>query len=311
MSNVIKVTTENPDEVLNAGAYGVGALIRIQSSATQAGTFANLSGTGSTPTVTVVGTTRLYTAYDPNGAVSTWYRTRYESSDAGRLSTWSTAFQVGDETAGLLCSIYDARQRIGGAVGADPNDDEVLLDIIREVSDDIEDYVGAWLAPRPADPASTMTMIFDVESDGRTLILKSGQRQVGIRNLTALDIASVSQPESGGTYISATIADVLMRPRPSADGPASRLVISDQPTGAVSQFYGGYNAARATGSFGPASVAPRFQGVAIAAVTRRWLGKDTASPAIALGPDGGVRLLADISPGMKATLDRARGGKVG
>jgi hypothetical protein len=49
-----------------------------------------------------------------------------------------------------------------------------------------------------------------------------------------------------------------------------------------------------------------LQGIAIAAVIRRWLGKETASPAVALGPDGGVRLLSDIPPAMHQTLDRHR-----
>jgi hypothetical protein len=303
MPNLVRVTVEDPDEILNAGLYGAGALIRLQTSATEAGAFADVTGTGSTPTVPVVTQTRSYTAYDPNGLSSSWYRTRYENSGATRLSDWTAAFQVGDETAGFLCSLYDVKQRLFGTANTSTAEDELILEIIREVSDDIEDYVGAWLAPRPTDPASTMTLLFDVPRGTRSLLLESGSRRCGIRTLTSLGLASQSQPESGGSYTAATLADVLLRPRPTADGPAWRLELSNV---SGSYFYPGYNTVESVGSFGPAAVAPRIQSVALAAVTRRYMGKETSSVAIALGPEGSVRLLADIPPSMRATLDRLR-----
>ena len=86
MPNLVRVLVENPDELLNAGAYGAGAVVRVQTSATQAGTYADVSGTGSTPTLALVTLIRAYTGYDPNGTVSSWYRTRYENAGATRLS---------------------------------------------------------------------------------------------------------------------------------------------------------------------------------------------------------------------------------
>lgn len=306
MPNVLKVPVESPDEILNAGAYGAGAVIRLQTSATEAGAFADVSGTGSTPTIAIVTATNSYTGYDPNGIVSSWYRTRYENAGATRLSDWSAAFQVGDETTGQLCSLYDACQRMFGTSTTTANNTEMILEIIREVSDEIEDYVGAWLAPRPTNPASTMTLLFDVERLGRSLVLENGVKRVGIRTLSSLGVATISQPESGGTYTTATVADVMLRPRPTADGPAARLEFLYPAVGAISFFYPGYNTVSAVGSFGPASVPPRIQAVALAAVTKRFLGKETAATAIQLGPDGGIRLLADVSPAMRETLTRMR-----
>lgn len=305
MPNVLKITVENASELLNAGAYDAGALIQIQSSTTetQPGTFADISGTGSTPTIAIVSGTRTYTGYDPNGASSTWYRTRYKNAAGSRASDWSASFQVGDETAGMLCSVYDVSQRMFGTATPSDSQTEDILNIIREVSDEIEDYVGAWLAPRPTDPNSSTTLLFDVDYTCRALLLERGNRRVGIRSFTAVGTATQSQPETGGTFTSATLADLLMRPRPTTDGPGSYLVWN---TTAGGWFYEGFNTVTITGSFGPASVAPRFQAVAIAAVTRRFLGKETSATAISLGPDGAVRLLGDISPSMKATLDRAR-----
>lgn len=298
MPNVIKLTVENPDEVLNAGAYGTAAVLRLQWSATEAGAFADVSGTGSTPTSTVLAATRSYTGYDPAGTSSTWYRTRFENTGATRVSDWSAAFQVGDETGGLLCSLYDVQQELG--ITANASNDELILEKITQVSAEIERYCGRWLAPRPTNPASTMTMNFDCPTWSRELLLTNDQRMVGIRTLTSLGIASTSQPETGGTYTAATLASVLLRPRPSADGPASRLVFNPTSGG---WFYAGYNTAQAVGSFGPASVPRDIQAVAIAATVRRYSGKGAITPTVSLGPDGGVVLLADFSPTMMKTLN--------
>jgi hypothetical protein len=76
-------------DLLNAGMYGTDARLRIQTAATKGGSFADLTGTGSTPTVTITAGAESYTAYDPAGAVTAWYRARIESLDATRLSEWS------------------------------------------------------------------------------------------------------------------------------------------------------------------------------------------------------------------------------
>jgi hypothetical protein len=237
MPTLGKITVENPDEIRNTGAYDTGALIRVQTSSTETGTFADVSGTGSTPTIPVVAATRSYTFYDPNGIVSSWYRTRYENAGATRLSDWTPAFQVGDETAGLLCSLYDVQQELGGTQSA--NDNESILEKIRQVSTAIEGYIGQWLAPRPTNPASTTTLLFDVPYDNRlvrryhkSLLLDRGSRLTGIRTLTASASPPSSQPDSGGSYTAATVADLILRPFPSADGPARRLDLQQLPDGA-------------------------------------------------------------------------------
>lgn len=307
MPNLVRCLVENPDEILNAGLYGSGAIIRVQTGATETGSFADVSGTGSTPTLPVVTLVRSYVGYDPNGITSSWYRTRYENAGATRLSDWSAAFQVGDETAGLLCSLYDVKQELGDVVST--ADDELIMDKIRQVSAAIERYVGQWLAPRPTNPASTTTLLFDVTGSGwnrRSLLLERGGRLTGIRTLTALGIATTSQPETAGTYTAATVADVLLRPAPTADGPALRLFFTDYPTGSQSLFYPGFNTVQVTGSFGPAVVPYDVQGVAIRAVTRRVLGKAAGGVSVAVGPSGTEFLLPDMSGADRQTLDMIR-----
>jgi hypothetical protein len=302
MPNVIKLTCENPDEILNAGAYAAGAVIRLQTSATQAGAFADVTGTGSTPTTVVVTGTRSYTAYDPAGIISSWYRTRYENAGATRLSDWTPAFQVGDETAGMLCSLYDVQQELGTT---SPNDDENILEKIRQVSSAIEHFIGMWMAPRPTNPADTTTLLFDVPYSrywsARRLLLDRGTRLTGIRAVTALGTATTDQPDAGGTYTAATMAEVLMRPWPSADGPALRLELVRTSS---TYFYPGRNTVQVTGSFGYAAVPADIQGVAVRAAVRRFIGKGGGAPTIAIGPNGTEFMLPDMSGADRLTLQQ-------
>src|SRR3990167_10868603 len=150
MANVISIDVPNPDEMLNTGAYGTAALIRVQNSTTEGGVYADLSGSGSTPTLTITTLVNTYTAYDPVGTSSVWYRTRYENTGGTRLSDWSAVFQVGAEEAGKLCSIYDVERRLVQS-GSALNDDEreQIISLITEVSDYIAGYTGRRFTPDP------------------------------------------------------------------------------------------------------------------------------------------------------------------
>lgn len=297
MPNIVRITTENPDELLNTGAYGSGALIRVQSSATETGTYADLTGSGSTPTIPIVTLVRAYTAYDPNGTSSTWYRTRYENSGGTRLSDWSTAFQVGDETAGLLCSLYDVKQEIGN-VAPDGSEDETILEKIRQVSVAIERMTGRWFTPRPLSGTATYTV--------HTLARQKIRFSRGIRSITSLGIANANQPPTGGTYSTALTTDYWLDPADldrDPGWPATAVVLAPRalyPT--VSATWG----ATITGQFGWASVPADIQGVAVRAVVRRYIGKSAGGASIAIGPAGTEFLLPDMSGSDRETLDSYR-----
>lgn len=299
MPNILTLTVEEPDQILNAGAYGTAAVIRLQTASTEAGVYADVSGTGSTPTTTVVTLTRSYTAYDPGGIVSSWYRTRFENAGGTRTSDWSDPFQVGDETAGLLCSVSDVEQELGRTASA--NERELILEKIRQVSRAIERATGRWLAPRPTDPASTTTLYFHTEY-GQELHIPRG-----VRTVSALGVASEDQPASGGTYTTATAADYYIDPpvseRIDDDEPGKWIRFRDNPSGPVSWFVQAAHGASVTGSFGYAVVPPDIQGVATRAALRRFLGKGAAGTSIAVGPTGTEFILPDLSAADRATLD--------
>ena len=285
MPNQLKVTAENSEELLNDGAYGAGAVIAIESSATSDGTYAALSGTGATPTIAIVAGTRIYTGYDPAGTSSTWYRTRYQNVGATRYSDWSTVFQVAPEGSGLLCSLYDVKQRRGIAAST-TTDDESLLEYIGQVSAAIMGYTQRRFARNPAKGTALFT--YDIDRYARQLIVPKG-----IAELSQLEYATMT----GGTYTVIASTDYFLDP-PESDRdygwPATRITLSDQ-TGL--RFYPGSRTVRATMAEGWASVPADIQGIAQRAVVGGYLAKGagTANTAI-VGPTGAMIVLRGISP---------------
>lgn len=290
MANTIKISVDGPDDLLLTDAYGAGAIVRLQSCATEGGVYANLA------TATIVSGTRLYTMSDPTGTSSTWYRTRYENAGATRSSDWSAVFQAGGEDAGYLCSIYDVSERVFGSATPSSSEQEILLEIIREVSSAIEHYTGRWLRPRPL--SGTATYRFHTEASS---ILRLPR---GIRSISTLGIASSDGTDTGGTYTTLPSGSYFLNPPVAdreSDWPATSVRLINGLT-----FYRAYFGAEITGAFGWESTPADIRGVAIEAVTRRYIGKETAAPAISIGPAGGVRLLASLSPDARATLDSYR-----
>lgn len=264
MPNLLRIGVENPDELLNAGAYDAGALVRIQSSATQAGVYADLTGTGSTPTIALVSGTHAYLGYDPAGVAATWYRTRYENAAATRLSDWSTTFQVG---SAYLCELNDAKQRLGIEDG-DHSEDENLLQFIEQVTYDIQGYTGRQFIPDPASGDGVFT--FDVwpqaASDGSSWVSRDGKClhiPKGIRSITTLKVASAT----GATLTAVT--DFYLRPLPQDreyGWPATALYFSDV---GGSYFYPGFGTVELTGQMGWAAPPPDVVDVALQLVAQK------------------------------------------
>lgn len=266
MPNLLKLTAEEPDALLNASMYGAGAIIRVQSATSEAGAYANET------TVAIVSGTRAYTAYDTDGTTTTWYRTRYENAGGTVVSEWSAAFQVGGEEPGYICSLTDVRQAAGVGT-SDTSNDEHFLELMAEVTTDITGYTGRRFVRSPL--AGTSTFLFDVSRDSRELAIPQG-----ITGLTTVEVATESQPESGGTYTTVSTADWMLRPtaHERASGwPATSIVIRDNPSGSISSFHAGYNTARLTTALGWASVPPDVSGLAVRLILRRFTSDQSAA----------------------------------
>lgn len=262
MPNIITLTVENADQLLNTGAYGTGALIRLQSATSEGGAYADVSGTGSTPTIALVSGTRIYTGYDPNGAISTWYRTRYENVGGTRTSDWSAEFQVGTETGAFLCSLYDAKQRLLPPGTTDTSEDENILGFIGQASRYIEMTTGRRFTPDPL--SGTRTYLFSPGSDcvaadgGRTLIIPRG-----LRSVTTVGYATTDQPDTGGTYTTITSTEYSLQPGTNGRAPgwpATRIVTLST---SAARFYNGLNTVSVTAAFGFAAVPADIERVAL------------------------------------------------
>jgi hypothetical protein len=201
---VVRLTCENPEEVLSASWAGPGAVIQLQRATDEAFT---------TPvdvtTAALVAGTRIYVVLDSAGTASTWYRSRYETSGGASMSDWTAAFLPGDETAGLICSLYDAKQRILGSALAstDTTLDEEILEYIRQATALIENRTGRFFTADPLSGAST----FYLNGTGTDRI----HIPRGIRSITSIAFATSDQPSDGsGTYSSITATRVYLEPEP-------------------------------------------------------------------------------------------------
>jgi hypothetical protein len=277
MANVIALFVEEPDQLLNAGAYGTGAIMRVQWCATETGTYADVSGTGSTPTIALVAATRAYTAYDPAGASTTWYRTRYENSGATRLSDWSAVFQVSAEDQGAyLCSLVDVKQRLGIT---DTTDDEWLHEQIVGVTDEIESLTGRRFRPDPTTGAKTIYL--DYSGDGSTLWLPRG-----LRTVSYLGVAASDQPDGTGTYTEIAAGYYVDPPeheRPPG-WPGTSISLG---TLASSSFYRGRRTVKLTGAFGWAAIPATVRAIAEMCVVSGYRGRSSGgASSFTLGVEG-------------------------
>jgi hypothetical protein len=277
MPNVISLYVEEPDQIRNAGAYDTGALMRIQSSSTEGGTYADLTGTGATPTVAIIAATRAYTAYDPAGTTTTWYRTRYENAGGTRVSEWASPFQVQAEEAGpWLCSVADVKQRLGLT---DTPDDEWLQEQIVAVTDEIETLTGRRLRPDP--PTGDKTVYLDYSGDGTTLWLPRG-----VRSVTYLGVASTDQPADGsGTYTDVTTYAYVDPPEHerSPGWPGTRITLAAWGY----QFYAGHRTVKLTGAFGWATVPAPVRAIAELCVVSAYRGRSSGgATSYTIGVDG-------------------------
>jgi len=292
MSNVIRVYVEVPDEILNAGHSGAGAVVQLQSSATEAGVYADV---GTAAIVTLV---RSYTIYDSAGGSTTWYRTRYETSAGAGTSDWSTPFQVG---AVGYCSLDDVKQRLQ-RVG-DTTDDELFAEYIDEGTDYIRGYIGRDLI----DTGLIYTFDgYDAVRGGRCLLIPRG-----VRSLSLVETAATT----GAAFTTVTATDYFLRPTTqerTPGWPATELWLSDVAA-SLSTFPRGFANVRLTGTFGFSPIPRRIEEVALNLVVRMYASRQAGgNDLIGSGGEGGMPLVsAFLSKRDRDTLDSFRSINVG
>lgn len=271
--NILRLTVPDPDELLAAGAYGAGALIRVQSGPTSGGAWANLT------TALLVSGTYEYTAYDPAGTDTTWYQSRYENTGGTILSDWSAPFQASGASG--YAQLGDAKRRLGIA-GTDTSDDDILVDFINQASSYIESKTGRQFYLDPPD-GTTKTYLFDCwdpagndGGPGGGMIVNGGKCLLvprGIVSLTTLQVATFTN----GPLATIPTTDWFLRPTAQETEPGfpfTEVWISNIPATAdtTPMFYPGFNTAALTGVFGWATVPYRITDVCLNLVVGKYRG---------------------------------------
>jgi hypothetical protein len=289
MSVVVRVYVENPDEILNAGHSGAGAIVQLQSSATEAGVFADVA------TAAIVTLIRAYTIYDAAGTATTWYRTRYETSAGVATSDWSAAFQVG---AGGYCSLDDVKQRLERTTN---ETDELFAEYIDEATDYIRGYIGRDLI----DTGLIYTFDgYDAVRGGRCLLIPRG-----VRSLSLVETAATT----GASFSTVAATDWFLRPNAqerTPGWPATELWLNDQ---SGQRFYRGFANVRLTGTFGFSPIPRRIEEVALNLVVRMYASRQAGgNDLIGSGGEGGMPIVsAFLSKRDRETLDGFRSISVG
>jgi len=285
MSVVVKVYVENPDEILNAGHSGAGAVVQLQRDTVEAFT---------TPvdvtTVPIVTLTRSYTAYDASGTSSSWYRTRYETSAGAATSDWSIPFQVG---AGGYCDLDDVKQRVD-RIGDTANDE-----LFSEYIDEATDYIRGYTSREFIDTGLIYTFDgYAATHGGRCLLLPRGARSLSLVETAAT---------TGAAFTTVPSTDYLLRP-PTQDRtpgwPATALWLTDNAT-SLRTFPRGYDTVRLTGAFGFLAVPQRVQEVALNLVVRIYASRQAGQADILGAGDSGAPLVSSfLSRRDRDTLDK-------
>ena len=127
----LTITVSNTDELLNASAYGAGALLRWESCATVDGTYVEGG------TVALVSGTSLYEVWHTAGVASTFYRTRISDGAGTSFSPYSEPFQ----SQGVLPSLSPDQFRLFVTTTLT---DEALILLLDAAMEAIVTYAGPW-----------------------------------------------------------------------------------------------------------------------------------------------------------------------
>jgi hypothetical protein len=286
MANPLSITVENPDELLNTGYYGAGALVRVERSSTGGGI-----GFSEVGTAAIVTATTLYPYYDAAGIAGDYYRVRYSKASPSvpaDYSVYGAEFQGGVQSG--LCSLADLKQRLPGTTSAD---DEELLQLITQVTTNIHRYCHRYFLPDP--PTGTTTYLFDgndVLHGGRMLYV-----QRGIQSISLLRAAWFT---NGDWHVIPSTDYFLMPNQQDRDpgDPATQLWMTDFPK-AQSNSFGPYfrwgmRNIEVTGVFGYAEVPADVEYVALTMAVRLWRTRQGGQTDSVMPPEAGQAVISRL-----------------
>lgn len=201
-----------------------------------------------------------------------------------------------------LCDLADVKFRLGIT---DASKDTLIQGFISRVSLGIMGYTGRRFARNPS--VGTTTFLFDVPASARNpssdlttfpFDLGAGSRTLwvprGIAEMSQLEVAI----QTNAPYTVVPTADWFLDPPDIARDfgwPATRITLSDWPTGGTWSFYPGKRVVRATMAEGWGARPGDIQGIAEDEVIRRYQGRGQGYTAAQSG-EGFIRLLRSNAP---------------
>lgn len=185
MAVLVRVSVLAPDDIISE--YGAGAVVRVESATSEAGSYTEISPTATIPVVAVP-MTFSYELAHPTGTTTTWYRTRFSNSGNTAQSTYSDPFSP--EAPEAYANLDDLLLTMGQTIA----DTRTLANAERrllEATQDIDREIG-YSALR-----SSGSRIF--HGDGTGLLHVHG----GIASLDTIEI----RLETGGAWTTLQVQD--------------------------------------------------------------------------------------------------------
>ncbi len=295
MPNILTIPVANPDQLLNAGAYGAGAVIQVQSAALEAGPFTD---DGTVPIVTAV---TSYTYYDTDGTSPTWYRTRYENAAGTTISDWSLAFQPDQPTALVAYAVPGSvKRRMSSSDSYSADDEAVLETLCKGINGWIELIVG-----RALGPIASATYTFDRSNwsqSGSVLWLRNG-----VRSITSLKVSG----GTGQTLQTVPASEYVILPRSqdrSPGWPGTRIYLHNGGgTNPFSEVSAGLGTSEIVMAMGFPAIPDEITELAETAVVRAWHGRQAGQADIIGSDEDGAPIVSRyVSSRDRETLNHYR-----
>jgi hypothetical protein len=290
--SILQIPVDNPDELLNTGFLGAGALGRWERSATGGGIgFAEIG------TFALVTGTRLYTVYDPSGAVGSFYRVRYSKSDGSAPTPYSPEWVSGPDI-GAYASLATFRAFLRDQAGTTSADGDVELLALEAAARAIDRECGRQFHVMTTATARVYAIGLSTMPVGWPLF----GRRFAVDTDDFADVAGMQvafDATGNGSY---TTVSTAYRPTPF-NGPAKGFPYTGLlfDIGLLPPFYGGM--VQVTAKWGWLATPPNVVYANLIQASR-FLKRRDSPYGVAGSPDMGneIRLLAKLDPDVALSL---------
>lgn len=277
----VRIPVGDPDGLL--AGFGALAVLRLESSATEAGTYAEID------TETIVAGAYLYTLWDDDGDQTTWYRWRASNATPAApadYSEYAAPFQ-GQDVNALHAVSYATLDQLLNTYGQRTVDGRKLgryADLLEAATAQLTDEISIDFFRHP-EPSGTEVRYLDGNGRDRLCVHE------GIRTAEGGTLAL--SWDGGASYTDLLETDWYLEPaNPQPGYPYDHIRLAPAGVGSYHTFPGGRRRVKATLAFGW----PRVPATAREAVLERARQLIAADPSGSGGPVGPEELGQMVGP---------------